>query len=558
MAIIVPSAAVSSDVSGALAAQLKAREALIAREKDNRSEFRDRLSQTARHACEIVSKIRQEEQETIWRNVRTDDGEPESFPGMIFHLADPSMHGTKLWRIAQRMPKGALLHCHLGAAVDTARIFATAIDTPGMKFSAACPLISPKLLDTAQVSFRFYKSAPHVKQSIWDVDYVGGSWIDAKVAADSFPEGGRDGFIDWLVKRTCIVEKGCAQHHLGVDGIRRKFNDAFVILESVLYYEPIFRASLRKLFETLANDEVQWVELRDGFTAYRRQDSDEPEDDVNEMVRVIGEEAERFKKTEQGRDFWGARIIYSAMRDHSSEEPIEHMRFSIKAKKNYPNLVGGFDLVGQEDLGKPLVQLLPELLWFQEECKKENVEIPFFFHAGECLGDGDSADQNLYDAIMLDSRRIGHGFSLYKHPLLVDMVKEKRILIETCPLSNEVLRLSMTVMAQPLPALLSRGVATSLSNDDPALLGQNTSGMTHNFWSALQAWENLGLAGLGSLAENSVRWAIFQDQNDEEWRDDIEAGHKGCGLKAQKLQEWTLMWEDFCQWILDEFGGYYS
>jgi len=32
------------------------------------------------------------------------------------------------------------------------------------------------------------------------------------------------------------------------------------------------------------------------------------------------------------------------------------------------------------------------------------------FHAGETLGDGDQADENLYDAILLGSKRIGHAY----------------------------------------------------------------------------------------------------------------------------------------------------
>jgi adenosine deaminase CECR1 len=175
------------------------------------------------------------------------------------------------------------------------------------------------------------------------------------------------------------------------------------------------------------------------------------------------------------------------------------MRRCLSCKKKYPNLIAGYDLVGQEDLGRTLRDLAPELLWFRAQCTAAKVTIPFLFHAGECLGDGDTTDQNLFDAILFKSRRIGHVFSLFKHPTLIDEVKEKQILIESCPISNEVLRLTASILNHPLPALLSRGVATSLSNDDPALLGQGTSGLTHDFWQALQGWENLGLAGLVSL-----------------------------------------------------------
>lgn len=65
--------------------------------------------------------------------------------------------------------------------------------------------------------------------------------------------------------------------------------------------------------------------------------------------------------------------------------------------------------MGQEDTGYPLLHYLPKLLEFQERCKEEGLSIPFIFHAGETLGDGDKVDENLYDALLLGTRRIGHG-----------------------------------------------------------------------------------------------------------------------------------------------------
>lgn len=53
-------------------------------------------------------------------------------------------------------------------------------------------------------------------------------------------------------------------------------------------------------------------------------------------------------------------------------------------------------------------------------------------------------------------------------------------------------------MSHPLPALISRGVKASLSNDDPAMLGQGTSGLSYDFWQAVQGWEDLGVEGLVS------------------------------------------------------------
>jgi adenosine deaminase CECR1 len=66
--------------------------------------------------------------------------------------------------------------------------------------------------------------------------------------------------------------------------------------------------------------------------------------------------------------------------------------------------------VGNENELKPLIDYIEPLLLFRERQKVEGVDIPFIFHAGETLGDGTAADMNLYDAILLGTKRIGHGY----------------------------------------------------------------------------------------------------------------------------------------------------
>lgn len=177
-------------------------------------------------------------------------------------------------------------------------------------------------------------------------------------------------------------------------------------------------------------------------------------------------------------------------------------------KKKYPNLISGYDLVSQEDLGRSLSDLAPELIWFRQQTQALNLTIPYFFHAGETLGDGNSTDDNLYDANLFSSRRIGHGFSLYKHPLLMDIYKERDIAVEACLISNEALRLNDNVLQHPLPALIANGVSTALSNDDPAIEGQDDAGLSYDFYEAIQGFENIGLAGLVS----GSTYALFGDE----------------------------------------------
>ena len=58
-----------------------------------------------------------------------------------------------------------------------------------------------------------------------------------------------------------------------------------------------------------------------------------------------------------------------------------------------------------------------------------------------CLHDGESNSQsvqNMYDALLLNSKRIGHGFNIMNFPKAVELAKEKDVCIEVNPLSNQI------------------------------------------------------------------------------------------------------------------------
>ncbi|MCJ1412946.1 hypothetical protein MMC19_007047 [Ptychographa xylographoides] len=545
---------------------LSGRIAIIDQEKSTRSDaaFRSSLTPLANEACAIVSRIRAEERETIWTKDAELDG--HVFPGMPFALARNRMEESKLWGIVQRMPKGALLHAHFDAMIEVEWLVEQALAIEGMGFRASEGLCSEAALETAAVDFTFMGTASEKQgtsveaSSIWASSYTPKKCISVTEAADSFPSGGRQGFRDWLSRRMTITSSESIDHHKGLDVIWQKFTSCFPIIGSILFYEPVFRASVQRLLTELLLDGIRWVDFRAAFIFdYYRTGQTQPEVGYDALFVAFREELEKFQATEHGTRFWGARFIWTTLRPHSRRQIVENMKLCIATKVHFPDLISGFDLVGQEDLGRPLVDLTPEIFWFRKRCVEAGVEIPFFFHAGECLGDGDGTDENLFDAILLGTRRIGHGFSLFKHPLLIEMVKQKSILIESCPISNEILRLTNSIMSHPLPALLARGVKVALCNDDPAILGHGKNGLTHDFWQALQAWENLGLEGLGSLAENSVRFAAFgPDQGTAEWMKDVKDGIYGTGIRGDRMREWVGDWNRFCEWIVMEFAGEYG
>lgn len=539
---------------------IQGRAALIDQEKSSRSDaqFRATLTPLAVSACGIVARVRAEERHTVW----SPDAEMSGhlFPGMPFALARKRMEESTLWKIVKRMPKGALLHAHFDAMTDVEWLVEHALGLEEMGFRMAEPGSGREVnLDEIEIAFRPMGKGWKGQSSPSD-EGEKGEFISASMAADNFSPGGRRGFTDWLLRRCTITPSESLDHHHGLDAIWQKFGSCFPIINSMLFYEPILRAALQRLFAELLDDGIRWVDLRACFIFdYYCEGQATPEKDYDSFFGTFAEELEKFKASESGFRFWGARFIWTTLRVHSKQQIVENMILCIETKKKFPELISGFDFVGQEDRGRPLVDLLPEIFWFKKRCMEEGVEIPFFFHAGECLGDGDETDENLFDAVLLGTRRIGHGFSLFKHPLLIENVKQKAILIESCPISNEVLRLTNNISSHPLPALLARGVKAALCNDDPAILGHGLNGLTHDFWQALQGWENLGLEGLGSLAETSVQYAAYEpDQGTAEWRKDVKDGLYGQGIRAERMREWVGEWNKFCEWVVMEYAADYG
>ncbi|KAL4898599.1 hypothetical protein BDV59DRAFT_206905 [Aspergillus ambiguus] len=540
-----------------------AREAMITLEKRQRQDhiFRQKLSPVAQHADALVRAIRQDEIDHYWRHAGTPQSpEEERFAGEVFPKARPFISSTKLWKIVKRMPKGSLLHAHLSAMLPYETVIRTIIHTEGMVVSASHDVATEERKQNATIAFAHVNTTVQTDTpSIHSTDYVPNTQIPVKRAADSYP-GGQDAFVKFVTSKMTVSPEDSVRHELGVDEIWRKFQGYFDPAGTMLTYEPVVRTFYRKLFERLAEDGVRWVEIRAGGSSGKlvHNGNEDPDPDLDVWWEVLEDELGKFKKSEKGSKFWGVRVIWSDWRGKQGASLTRSMSIALERKQRFPELFSGYDLVAQEDLGHSLIELAPELIWFQEQTEKLNVTVPFFFHAGETLGDGNSTDLNLFDAVLFNSRRIGHGFSLYKHPKLMNDVVENAIMVEVCPISNEVLRLATDILHHPLPAMIANGVPTAISNDDPAILGQDAAGISYDFYETIQAFDNLGLAGLGALAQNSLRWSNFEDQDDATWVQDIDLAEHGKGIKGERIRDWNKEWEEFCQWVVDEYSSQYA
>ena len=89
-------------------------------------------------------------------------------------------------------------------------------------------------------------------------------------------------------------------------------------------------------------------------------------------------EVDKKFREEHADDYIGSKIIYGPIKMLSNEELKETVLTSIKFYENHKEYFCGYDLVGQEDISKPLKEYLDILLLPQKLGKN----LPYIFHAG--------------------------------------------------------------------------------------------------------------------------------------------------------------------------------
>jgi adenosine deaminase/aminodeoxyfutalosine deaminase len=99
-------------------------------------------------------------------------------------------------------------------------------------------------------------------------------------------------------------------------------------------------------------------------------------------------------------------------------------------------------------------------------------ELHLLMHAGEVGG-----PEKIREAVeILTVDRIGHGIAAIHDPALMDLLADRRIPLEICPVSNlrtgalaKQLQQPASLLEHPLPQLMRHGVPVVLSTDDPAM-----------------------------------------------------------------------------------------
>jgi len=138
--------------------------------------------------------------------------------------------------------------------------------------------------------------------------------------------------------------------------------------------------------------------------------------------------------------------------------------FALKNKDTFV----GLDMANDELIYscKPFVELF-------QLAKKNGLHITV--HAGESVEDIRFA-HNVRDAIeLLGAERIGHGVASILDSQVMDLIKMKGIVLESCPTSNYLIGVVKTVSDHPVRKFIDAGLKVTLSTDDPGVFNINLS-----------------------------------------------------------------------------------
>jgi len=250
---------------------------------------------------------------------------------------------------------------------------------------------------------------------------------------------------------------------------------------------------------------------------FRDYDTDENVS-VEKELDVYLEAYEEVKKREPKFQFHIIKLIIRNNTEECIKKNLEKF-LELKSNEKYRDILLGYDLVGDE-----LLQKSEEFSHILEEYQKKNPnDLVFYLHAGESnLEEND----NVFDNLILGGNRIGHGINLIKHSYLFEEFKKRKICIESCPLSNQILNYTPDLRHHPLKTYLNYGLRVTISSDDNLLF--NTSIINEDFY-VCGVLMDFTLLDYKQVCYNSI---------------------VGSGLDSKIIDDvlklWELRWETFC------------
>lgn len=422
-------------------------------------------------------------------------------PSQHFFGAKNKITQSKVFSIINKLPKACSLHTHMLAGVSVDFIM-------------------------EKITYRDHLYGCYIKD-IFKLRFLESPGSDLNCSWRSLDKYRTEEahFDRWLRQQLTLEVEDPIQVYPTPESVWYKFKKTFSTIYDMICYRPVFEEYITELLDELFKDNVMYVELRGTFMPIYELDGTIY--DKKQFFKIFISIVNEFKVNHPG--FLGVGYIHSIYRGVTPEVLKVDLDELINLQKGFPNFIVGFDFVGFEEEGHQLVDFHKVLL-------EVGAEIKFFFHAGETNWYGHT-DLNLIDAVLLNTSRIGHGFALLKHPVVMEKVKNHKIPVEVCPISNQVLMLNNDPRNHPAVYLIANEFPIVICNDDPAVWG--ATGLSYDWYIVFMAMtsKEAGIETLKQFAINSISYSAMSSET-----------------KRKALVEWEKDWEKFIDVIIKKYN----
>ncbi|XP_051886763.1 adenosine deaminase 2-A isoform X2 [Pristis pectinata] len=430
-------------------------------------------------------------------------------PTMHFFRAKELIEQSTVFNILRKLPKGAALHLHDYALLNTDWLVKNATYLPNcyICFTAS-----------GGVRFRFFLRSPQKRLTGCS------EWVLLEKYRRQLKNVTE--FDNSLLRNLTLVTENPEEAYQSQNVVWGRFEDLFKAASSLISYALVFKTYFYEALWEFYRDNVLYIEIRALLLPVYELNG--TLHDKEWSIMAYQEVARQFQHDNP--DFMGAKVIFSTARKINNTAMKTTINEAMKFHQKFPETIAGFDMVGQEDAGHPLWYFKNELLVPTET----GVKLPFFFHAGETDWEGTSVDENILDALLLNTSRIGHGYSINKHPTAKWISREFDVPLEVCPISNQVLMLVTDLRNHPAANLMAEGHPMVISADDPAAFG--TRGLSYDFYETFMGIGGLKaeLTTLKQLALNSIKYSAMSAE-----------------MKGKSIKLWLRKWDEFLDEVLN-------
>ncbi|HSD28904.1 MAG TPA: hypothetical protein VLL75_16510 [Vicinamibacteria bacterium] len=384
---------------------------------------------------------------------------------------------SPLLEVMRRLPKGGILHVHGAAGGDFRWLVTQATYRPD------CYVYVGEAGPVVRGTLRFFPRPPE------------GDWRAVAALRSAAPDPLE--FDEELYRSVTLGEEDRESRD-----IWEEFGNCFRRAWGLFDDEGIRDGHWARMLDRMIDDNVQYVEFRGwppGEAVVREARARDPE--------------------------FGIKFIPAAGRGRDRDKVRGVLERALAERVRDPSRFAGFDLVEEEDRTHDTLFFAEELLAARREAARRGLSLPLFLHSGETSR---ARSENLYDAFLLGAPRIGHALALVRHPLLMEMARERGVAVEVCPISNQVLGYVRDLRSHPAVAYINAGIPVVLSPDDPGLTRHTFS---HDFYEAFLAWE-LDLRELKQLALSSLLHSAMAPEE-----------------KARARASWERRWAGFVRWL---------